>query len=72
MVTGPFTMGKTAGVWRLPATRAEIKERVELYFYYPTGSRLTLTLPFSTKRKGKLATHSNGQRFSLADVQLHF
>ena len=41
-----------SGVYHPSPSRAEIKERVELYLYYPTGSRLNFTLPSKkTKRK---------------------
>ena len=40
MVTGSFPGGKAAGTWRWPPTpsNAEVKEKVELNFYSPSGS----------------------------------
>ena len=39
MGAGSFPGGKAAGVWRWPPTTssAEVKERVELYLYSPSG-----------------------------------
>jgi hypothetical protein len=38
-----FSTGKTAGAWRWPPTpsSAEVKERVELYLYFPYGIFMT-------------------------------
>ena len=40
MGTGSFMGGKAAGAWRCPPTQstAEVKERIELYLYFPSGS----------------------------------
>jgi hypothetical protein len=39
MRTGPLSRGQAAGAWRWPPTPsgAEVKERVELYLYSPSG-----------------------------------
>ena len=56
-VPGLFVMGKAAGAWRWPPTpsRAEVKERVGLYLYSPSGPswhvlRWILSLIHSSRR----------------------
>ena len=48
-VLGLFLEGKAVGAWRWLPSSAEVKERVEIYLYFPSGSSwrfLGWTLPF--------------------------
>jgi len=68
MDTGYFSGVKPPGSWRWPATpsRAEVKERVELYLYFPSGPSwpdLGRTLHFlslfTTKWSETRGSHTN-------------
>ena len=67
----PGVMRTERGVYHPIPIWAEIKDRLQLYPYYPSGLRLNFTLPFQTKWKEKFATPGNCQQFSLPEVRLN-
>ena len=77
-----FPEGKAAGAWRWPSTpsSAEVKERIELYLYSPSGSSrpvtgwtLPLPLPFlSLDRKIKTRFCNRNACLSLERVLIQF